>query len=67
MSHGRPWAVMALAKIHTQVSTAASCGHTPMPQWPNGGGGGGLEWVHGRVHDSTHSSADWWDLLFPLA
>ena len=39
-------------------------GSMPMPQWPNGGGG--LEWV---VESTTvpHSSADWWDILLPLA
>ena len=40
-------------------------GSTPMPQWPNGGGGG-VEWVVESM-TVTHSSADWWDLLLPLA
>ena len=37
----------------------------PLPQWPNGGGGV-LEWVVEST-TVTHSSADWWDLLLPLA
>ena len=39
-------------------------GSTPMPQWPNGGGG--LESVVEST-TVTHSSADWWDILLPLA
>ena len=38
-------------------------GSTPMPQWPNVGS---LEWVVEST-TVTHSSADWWDLLLPLA
>ena len=49
-----------------QVCLVLCCnwrGSMPMPQWPNGGG---VEWV---VESTivTHSSADWWDVLLPLA
>ena len=58
---GRLWAGLVLC-YNLQVPIH---GNTPMPQLPNGGG---VEWVVASTTVTvTHSSADWWDILLPLA